>query len=258
MRRTEKLAKRLMEALLPGTRLEYVDDQSTSVPDFHLVQDGVRCGVIEVTSSADQTIIEGTAALRKGGVGVIPRHLCKYDWLVFPNKRAMIKRIASKADRYLSEIERDGLERFVSGKDFHYSSVLRISKDLGVEGGSIFRTKKPGSIYISTPGADFNRLGASVALEAGLAEAWKADNRKKLICSGTGNRHLAVHIDISNSHAWTSLHDFDPPEEVPELPSEITDLWLFAETPAPDHCTVWHATQVGWRNLGIVVLTRTY
>lgn len=30
--------------------------------------------------------------------------------------------------------------------------------------------------------------------------------------SGADNRHLAVHIDISNSHAWTSLHDFGPPE----------------------------------------------
>jgi|ERR1017187_2798928 hypothetical protein len=258
MRHVEKLAKRLMEALFPGARLEYQDDQSTSVPDFYLVQDGVKCGVVEVTSSVDQAIIEGTAALRKSSAGVIPRHLCKHDWLVFPNKHAMIRMIASDADRYLSEIERDGLERFVSGKDSHYSSVLRISKDLGVEGGFVFCTKKPGSIYISRPGGNFNRLGPSVAVKAGLAEAWKADNRKKLICSAAGSRHLAVHIDISNSHAWTSLHDFDPPEEAPDLPSAITDLWLFAETPAPDQCTVWHATQVGWRNLGIVVLTRTY
>ena len=112
-------------------------------------------------------------------------------------------------------------------------------------------------IYISRPGGNFSRIGTSVAIKAGLAEASKADNRKKLISSGAENRHLAVHIDISNSHAWTSLHDFDPPEEAPELPPEITDLWLFAETPTPDQCTVWHATQLGWRNLGMVVLNRT-
>ena len=88
---------------------------------------GITCQL-----ALNQAIIESAAALRKASAGVIPHHLCKHDWLLFPNKHAWIKTMGSNADSYLSAIERDGLERFVSGKDRHYPSVLRVWMDLRI------------------------------------------------------------------------------------------------------------------------------
>jgi hypothetical protein len=189
MRPVESLAKRLLESLLPGARLQYQDDQSTSIPDFDLFHAGVKHGVVEVTSSADRAIIESTAALRNTGASAIQRDLCKRDWLLFPNREAKIRRFPSSVDAYLSAIESDGLERF-SRINCDYPSVLRMWRDLRIEGGFVLQTKKPGFIYVSRAGQGCSPVGTSVAVDAALAVASKKDNCDKLASSGSGKPPL--------------------------------------------------------------------
>jgi hypothetical protein len=38
-----------------------------------------------------------------------------------------------------------------------------------------------------------------------------------------------------------ALRDLEPPSEPPDLPAEVTDVWLFSETYGKDRYVVWRA-----------------
>lgn len=83
----------------------------------------------------------------------------------------------------------DGLERF-SRINCDYPSVLRMWRDLRIEGGFVLQTKKPGFIYVSRAGQGCSPVGTSVAVDAALAVASKKDNCDKLASSGSGKPPL--------------------------------------------------------------------
>jgi len=100
-----------------------------------------------------------------------------------------------------------------------------ICYDLKIESGSVLGPGAPPRIRIGHP-IGGGTVGASVAIEAGKTEAWKDDNRKKLGRAKTDERHIVVYMDAELPSR--SLSYFEPPPTLPNLPAEITHIWLIA------------------------------
>jgi hypothetical protein len=255
MDHAETVAQRLLEAVLIGTRMVYRVNQSRGEHDFDLHYPDGRVSAVEVTSSVDEGGERTNAAIldkRKGGPAVKTK-LCEKDWYVHPVPGANINKIRDKIDEYIAAIESAGIEKFFFFSQKDHPSVERIYADLGVVSGSVFPYwKEPGFIKIAPPGGG-GALNASTVIEAVEREAFKNDNRRKLGASGAAERHLAVYVYMTNYLPWGGLVDFEPPSDLPKLPSEITDIWAFSETRSDHEYVVWRAsTSLGWRRVGLL------
>ncbi len=254
MDHAEKLAQAIIEGILPGSKMSFRLDQSSSVHDYDLrLSDGRICAV-EVTASVDHVIEQTNVAVldsKKGG-SAIRRKLCQKDWLIHPASGARINLIRKKADEYLAAIESDGIERFFSRTDLR-PNVERIYEELGVESGAVLPCKEPGYILIALPGGG-GAMGPQRVFEAVRREAFKTDNRNKLGKAGTEERHLVVYVHPGNYLPWYSLLSFDPLGTYPELPNEITHVWAFTESRTAGNYVVWHADRASaWSRLDVIL-----
>jgi hypothetical protein len=258
----ETTAKRVIEADVPGARMEYRSDQSRSEYDFDLRYPNGTIAAVEVTESADQLqkLISDKIRSKKEGRSVIGATKCQKSWLIFPMKNARISKIRQKADAYLSLLEQAGVERFRSLDAFNSrlfkeagieeslafrvpQCVENICYDLLIDSGSIMPAGGSPKIFIQHP-IGRGAVGSSVAIEAGEREAWKDDNRKKLRAAKTDERHLVVYIDVMNGLPWAALTDFEPPSTPAKMPEEITHMWLIGHGKEENEgeFVVWRAT----------------
>jgi hypothetical protein len=254
MNHAEIVAKVLIEAVVPGSSMEYRPEQSRSVHDFDLCHSDGRISAMEVTASVDQPRQETNAAIfnkRRGG-RQIKRQFCNKDWYITPVVGANINKVRENADEYLAAIEASSLERFHFPLEWD-PSVDRIYNDLGIVSGLVFQWKEPGYIMIADPGGG-GAVGAMLVFDAIRREAFKEDNRAKLAAASTSERHLLVYVH-GTTLPWCSLIDCEPPLELPELPPEITDVWALSETRLEREFAVWHASVTSpWRSLGPITL----
>jgi hypothetical protein len=262
----EGIAKLVVEAALPGSEMVFRDEQSRGEYDFDLhYRDGMPTAAVEVTESADQQHREISAEIRKknNGWAVIEAEKCKTDWIITLLKRAKDERIRNfgkKVDACLSLLEQAGRKRFdfleaatsrrrrnagieKSPVDPVTECVEKICYDLRIENGFAVDVDErvPPKIFIKHP----TRHGsgrASVAIEAGEREAWKDDNRKKLDAAQKEERHLFVYIDRMNGLPWAALTDFEPPSVLPNIPEEITHIWLAGYSGQAGKLVIWRAT----------------
>src|SRR5438046_595625 len=110
MDHAERVAKHIVEALIPGARMNY-RDPGTGGHDFDLTYSDGTTAPVEVTASMNREQVETYAAIREHG-GLVPRTKCRMDWLVHPLTGASIKAIRAKIDEYLADVEADGLSYF--------------------------------------------------------------------------------------------------------------------------------------------------
>lgn len=241
---------------MSGARMIYHSDQSRSIHDFDLHYPDGRVVPVEVTASVDTVVERTNAAIldrRKGG-SAIKSSRCKKDWYIHPLATASINQIRAKADAYLAAIEADGIERFYSATDAaRHESIERIYIDLHILSGSVIRWKTPGYIRLSPPGGG-GPLNADRTIAAAKIEAFKEDNRKKLGAASGDEKHLAVYISMTHFVPWCSLIDLEPNPELPDLPPEITDIWVFSEARGKNEFVVWRAgVRAPWRKLDTLV-----
>ena len=274
--RTEKVetnAKLVFESMLPGAEMVFRDAQSHGEYDFDLRYPNGKLAAVEVTESTDQLWEWTSAKIRSKKVGgpVIEARYCTKTWMVFTAKdAATIPVIRSKADEYLAKVEQAGLENFrcldaqtarrqreAGLERFLPPCVPRcvedICYDLKIMSGSVISTEAPPRILIGHP-VGGGAVGPSVAIKAGEREASKEDNRKKLGAAKTDERHLVVYVDIGLP--WIALTTFEPPSALPELPEEITHIWLIGRNGETnkDEFVVWVAsTKEPWRSQRVVV-----
>jgi hypothetical protein len=83
-------------------------------------------------------------------------------------------------------------------------------------------------------------FNATDATKAGEKEA--EANKEKLGKAGTNERHLVVYIDLM-SLPHIALTDCDPPLVLPNLPDEITHIWLVTEYEKADRFVVWYGSR---------------
>ncbi|MCY4389121.1 MAG: hypothetical protein OXC18_18665 [Desulfurellaceae bacterium] len=259
MDHSEQIAKGVMEFLIPGAVMHYREDQSTSIHDFDLERLGELVAAVEVTTSTDEQRRGTIAAIQDTRKDrFIPTKRCRKDWIVYPLPTANINKNRRELDRYLAEIETAGLKRFLIEADFKYPAVRRIYQDLHIEHGYVTKWKKPGYIALTLPGGG-GKITPEHVQEAVKREAWKDDNRKKLNLAGSKERHLFVYVDDVDYLPWASLRDTDPSAlELPQLPPEITHVWVAAQFSPYDaagkvieYHRVWRARRgEKWEDLG--------
>ena len=258
MDHAESRAKLIIEAALPGSHMRFRTDQSRSVHDFDLHLADGTVEAVEVTASVDREAEETNAAIvdsKKGGRW-IPTVLCKNDWHIHPSSDARIDLIRREADQCLAEVEAAGLDTFVGPGDWaEHACVKRAYQDLRIFSGAVISGRSLGRISMAPPGGG-GAVGEMLVHEAVIEEASKQDNRTKLAASGLAKRHLAVYIHSRNYLPWVALIDLEPPQLVVDLPTEITDVWVFTENRSPSGFSVWHGRPGSlWENIGPITVT---
>jgi hypothetical protein len=124
-----------------------------------------------------------------------------------------------------------------------------------VYNGSVQRWKNPGHIWIDLLLGGGGFVTANTAVEAALREARRVDNRNKLAAANTNQRHMVIYLDPTNYLPWKALVDCEPPAESPQLPTEITDIWVFTETRSEHEYIVWQGSALlSWRRIGPLAL----
>ena len=248
MKKAERIAKLVVEAILPGAEMHLYEDQSGGRHDFDLCLPSGEMAALEVTTSTNEQLRSTIAAIcdpRRGG-HFVPTRRCQKDWSVHLRPGASIKKIRSCVDQYLADVEAAGLQRFIAPTDCaRYPAVDQIYRDLAIEAGEVTVWKQPGQIGIWLPdGGEFTGEHVQSAVRA---EAFKGDNRTKLGKTGCCERHLFVYVDPWNYPTWKSLLDEHAPAEPPELPNEISHVWVVSETRDPGRLVVWRGgADVGW------------
>ena len=243
MNHDEKLAHRVVRAVNPELGLTFNKNQSTSIADFSVFRSDEEVGALEVTRFTDSAGEEIRSILRKNCF--VERTLCKSDWLIHLDDNAKVNKVNKHVDRYLRQIEETGLDDFFGPIHAEHEPVRRIWSDLRVEAGRKTQWKKSG-IGIMAPSSGGRADSESIWRDV-RSEVYKSDNRNKLGQSNGSNRHLFVVIDGLQGPAYTSMRFCEPPREIPDLPPEITHLWLAAEEGTLVY--VWLANSDGWRNL---------
>lgn len=268
---SERASKTVLEAVLPGAKLTYRNQQSNGEYDFDLQYSDGRLAAVEVTTSVDQRQMQTSAAIHsKKKLPVIAASQCRKTWMVTPMPNANVNVLRENVDKYLAALEGAGIDEF-SVFEVNESRQLKeaglhgifadkivpecvesICDHLMLQGGGIISSDGPPKIILGYPiygGA----VGAACAINAGKREAWKEDNRRKLNAA-TNERYLVVFIDATNGLAWTALTDCDPPDALPELPPEIDQIWLLGDLgeEAAKNFVVWRADKTThWQKLEI-------
>jgi hypothetical protein len=270
----EKIAQLVVEASFPGAKMKFNENQSHGECDFDLYYAHGTVAAVEVTESADQNQKWMTGKLNpKNGGSVIKAKHCKKSWMIFATDAKTIPAIREKADEYLAEVEQAGQQSFYwldavttrLQREAGLEKVLPpcvprcvedICYDLKIMKGSAISEEGPPKIFISHP-VRGGAVGPSVALKAGDRECKKNDNRKKLGAAKKADRHLVVYVDVTNGLPWCALMDSEPPAELPELPEELTHIWLIAysgEVNSKDAFVVWRASATEiWRKFKISI-----
>jgi hypothetical protein len=253
MRHSEQTAKCVIETLTPGAKMEFVEDQSSSVCDFALFLADGRVGAVEVTSARERVELETNAAIlrRRYGGHTINAALSKKAWRIRPRSGADITLIREKADAALAAVEAAGFTSFGPGATPNDAAIDYVANDLGIFFGNVIDSVRPGVITLAPPMGG-GAIGPSLVHDAFMIEAERPDNRKKLADSHAPERHLAVYVDPAHHRAWVPLVELAPPEETVCLPSEITHGWVFSEARIEGVHVIWRGQTGGpWQRLTI-------
>lgn len=251
MRDEETAVAALIEAIRPGTRMEFSSSQAHGECDFHLV-DGEARYPFEVTQFTNPRARAMYAAIlgRAGSDAFVDRVLTQNDWWVFPSHLANVRRIREHVDRLLADIEREGLTKFDVRLDANQSSaVRRIWEEIRIVHGTHISWSPPGRIGISTPG-DGAMLSPHQVISAVEAESSKPDNRRKLGLEAREG-HLCVYVDYLGYPAHSCILSGLLPSVPPRLPEEVTHVWVVADHGEGPEYIVWSYDQVaGWQDRG--------
>ena len=99
----EKIAKSVVEELIPRARMRFREQQHDGSHDFDLILPDNTTAALEVTASKDFPLERTNAAIRleKHGGHFIPTVKCQNDWSIDPLPNARINRVRAEADYYL-------------------------------------------------------------------------------------------------------------------------------------------------------------
>ena len=249
MNRAENAAKIIVEALINGATMHFHTKQSSGECDFTLeYSEGMKVP-LEVTSATNQRATGTQAAIKNSKYGgpFISRGNCAHDWAVHPLPSAKINDIRKHAACYLVKIEAEGREEFNAYTDATESQAVEaIFQKLKIGYGKVTSWRPPGRIGIMFP-IDGGLVDPMLVNKAVETEATKEDNKRKLNIVAGSEKHLFVYFDSTSEHVvWAAARDEAPPLVGPQLPPEMTHVWMAAWAGERGWHTVWRA-QRGFR-----------
>ncbi|GAA3638163.1 hypothetical protein GCM10022223_66380 [Kineosporia mesophila] len=234
-----------------GARVWIWDDNSQpKMPDLRIQYphapelDGY--GEVVMAVNADHAALDRKLA---GGGSLRRESSLQWGWFLTLSPKIRLDRDWKAIVASLAELERQGFDSptFLPIDPETGSVELLALLDLGVTeiASAASNQALSGIVELFTP-----PWGGKVAPDWEGFQSWLANfltsntvanKREKLAATGTPQRHLFV--GISSAMPWAVLHALDYPSIglplfVPQLPDELTHLWLMG-LPAPSRCISW-------------------
>ena len=238
-----------------GVKVVLHDDQSEpGMYDLRAELGGGRFAAIEVTAAEDERRAADFGALA-GGRGFVRAPQLKFGWVVYLYEGARISEVRRQAPALLVEIERIGATELTASRGwlddgeledlrerFAGCGVDAVHQHLWVDPGVIRMVGPAYATWLSMDPDDVVTFVESF-VESRPSDVAKlgrsnADERHIFIWSGvfsTAERELrALALDVSQL-----------PTRAPQLPLEVTHVWVAGETARPSRIVHWSPT-LGW------------
>lgn len=230
--------RRALEAALGVPVVQHDDGSKPGMHDLDIVR-GSRRDAVEITAAADAASIELWRSVN-GRDEPWTVEASAGGWAVWLQPDARAKRILAELPAILVEMERRGEQEFrADGRPSGLSSwPSRQLLDLRVASAHQGATSRPGSVYLSIE-LPSERSGGAVDPECRVVPGWVSDFlsgdgcrdvRAKLLRSGAIERHAVVIMPGFTTAPFgvtdALLRDAGVPDQPPELPDEITHVWL--------------------------------
>lgn len=253
----EEAALRVVECVL-GTPVVLHDfNIGRSVPDLRIDYPDRAPGYVEVVADESPDWRSLHAAL-DGGNRVIEVPGLIYDWWIWLLPNAHVKTLAADLPRLLHQLDQAGetfghtvgpqLDEQIARSPFRETirrlGIHRLVAGKPASGAAAARLVLPGTE--GPVDIDLDRVPAWCA--EFLRAPQRADVRKKLMDTGASERHAFIVVTISTE--WPIWHVLSEqmyprlPSIDPDLPDEITHVWLFSEL--RQRCIAWLPEHGGW------------
>lgn len=226
-----------MQQALGVPVVQYDDGSRPSMHDLTILRsDSVRAAA-EVTGAVDRAATELWNIAYRDGRWI--EESLTGGWSVHIDPEAPRPRgrnLRRDLPRLLRALENAGV---VSYPAFEAAHVKRLAKELGVTDARQGDTDYPGSIYV-TPEPKADEWSGMVADTTNAVAEWigeflshdeRRDVRRKLTLSEAEERHAFVIVSTSPGVPFAvtdalTRNDIPPPTITPQLPPEITDVWV--------------------------------
>lgn len=258
MREYEDVAQRVVETVLGVPVVQYDTNSGYSVPDLRIDYPDRPPGYVEVVADNAQQAWRALDRKVEGGSRKLPVPGLSYDWWIYLRDTTLIKRLEPQLPDLLRRLERAGelfdhlvdgtlrrrIEASPFGAEINKLGIDRLVAGRQADGKAIVR-------YV-LPGAE-----GPAALDLDRAVAWcgeflsgpdRADVRRKLADTGARERHAFVVVGWCSEWAVLNLLSYDTnvlPDQAPQLPNEVTHLWLLGGPPAV-RLIAWLPEFGGW------------
>lgn len=241
MRDNEERAKQIISNCY-RCHLEEIDTEThKGLHDYEIVLPGQR-EAVEVTTATNEAVRGLVAAIERDSNRIGPLDGTR-GWQVtisHPRHLGVLSRKLEMVQKLLLNLDSAGVHGFLVRRDrYRFPEVRALAEAFPeIQDGSSWE-ESPASLWVVR-----ERLRGGVntdVLDGFLTNLlWSddfADNRKKLDASGTPRRHLFLWVERPEFTPWLTLCESRPPLTHPELPPEITDLWIAAD--CRDGLRVW-------------------
>jgi hypothetical protein len=253
----EEAARRVVEQVL-GTRVVLYDRNiGRSVPDLRVEYTDRPHGYVEVVADESQDWRSLHAALDRGNRVVEVPGLA-YHWWIWPRPDAHVKTLTAGLPGLLRQLDRAGetfghtvgveLDERIARSPFRDTitqlGIHRLVAGKAASGDAVARFVLPGTE--GPVDIDLDRVSSWCAEFLRAPE--RADVRTKLMDTGADERHAFIVVTISTE--WPVWHALSEqiypqlPSTSPDLPDEVTHVWLFSEL--RQRCIAWLPEHGGW------------
>lgn len=213
--------------------------------DFTIVGDGTSVA-LEITQATDLATEKFYGAIEKYGESFEGEGL-ETHWMVAVDAPSSdfrardLKRLQQELVKMISALEAEGRTSFDCHLPKDEEREVCATYDFIKFGNTIDMDGRPEVRLNHVPVVSF---GQEDYVEVAEARAHLEDNRAKLAKSGLDRRHLFVWVNVWELGAAAAFAVGAPPQRAPDLPAEVTDLWVgrFVE----DRTQAWHFGEGKW------------
>jgi hypothetical protein len=262
VREDEEIARRLVEVVLGVPVRQYDTNSGQSVPDLRISYPDGRRGYVEVfgdPAREEWRELSSVVRRRSGESSTLALRGCKYDWWVYITLETEVKELAVRLPDLLRQLDQAG-ELFEQRID----PTLRKRNLASPVGAVVIRELRVERIVAGPPAQGeaavhlvLPNVSGPADVDSGRLIDWSAqllrspateDVRRKLAETDAEERHAFVIAGWGSE--WAVLHALSPeagtvlPDRAPELPPEVTHLWLLGKAPA-DRLITW-SPACGW------------
>lgn len=251
----EHAAARVIAAHIGAQVVLHDDGSAPSMYDLEIRYTDGRRGAVEVTAAEDEQLRADYGAIQ-GPRSVIEDERLTGGWLVLLRSGARVKAARAALPDLLVRFEAAGLDdvslyRQRKEADTWAHDALDSLGVTDTRAGSV----RPGMVAL-LPALRVAWLSSDPEDVVAFAERFAAsrpDNLHKLGDSGAAERHLFMWGgDVPQD--WPSMRplglDIEAlPSRAPQLPPEITDVWVAAQGERPSRIVHWNARE-GWHEAG--------